>query len=435
MKLIPGERGLPIFGHSLRFLQDCNVLIKEMHERHGPVYYNYYLHTKVVGLLSPEGNEFVLLDRDKNFSSRRAWNISLAELFPNGLMLRDGDEHRYHRRLLGAPFKAGALAEYVSLMNPAIANTVATWEQGRAIPIYPLMKQLTMDLAAKVFLGENLVEEADSVNQAFVDVVEASMALVRHPWFGAKYRRGLKGRALLEHYFKQRIDGKRASTDTDMFAEICRVEDEQGGHFSRQDIVDHIIFLMMAAHDTTTSSLSSIAFALAKHPEWQETIALEAAQLGRDRLNYEQMPDFTAAEWVFKEALRLYPPLPIIPRSAVRDCEFQGYAIKRGDMVHVSPSFTHRLANIWTDPERFDPQRFAPERAEDRNHKHAFVPFGGGAHKCLGLKFAELQVKLVMFHLLQRYRLETPEGYEMPYAPAPIGKPRDLLPITLRAID
>jgi cytochrome P450 len=434
MKSIPGERGLPVLGHSLRFLKDCNVLINTMHQRYGPVYYNYYLYTKVIGLLSPDANEFVLLDRDKNFSSRKAWNISLAELFPNGLMLRDGDEHRYHRRLLGAPFKAKALEEYVGLMDSDIASTVAKWPHEQSIQLYPLMKQLTLDLAAKVFLGEDLVEEAGAVNTAFVDVVDASMALIRHPWLGAKYRRGLKGRALLEDYFTQRIAGKRASQDTDMFAEISRVEDEQGTRFSEQDVIDHIIFLMMAAHDTTTSSLSSIAFALAKHPEWQDQIAEQSRTLGDDSLQYAQMPEFTSAEWVFKEALRLYPPLPIIPRSAVKDCEFQGFEIKRGDMVHLSPTFTQRMSTIWTDPERFDPTRFGPDRAEDRNHKHAFVPFGGGAHKCLGIKFAELQVKLVMFHLLRHFRLEVSPDYEMPYAPAPIGKPKDLLPIILRPV-
>ena len=434
MKSIPGERGWPVFGHSLNFLKDCNTLINSMHERFGPVYYNYYLHTKVVVLLSPDANEFVLLDRDKNFSSRKAWNISLAELFPNGLMLRDGDEHRYHRRLLGAPFKAKALEEYVSLMNSDIASTIKGWQKNESVELYPLMKQLTLDLAAKVFLGENLVKEADAVNQAFVDVVDASMALVRHPVLGLKYRKGLKGRALLEDYFRQRIEGKRTSQETDMFAEISRVEDELGERFSKQDVIDHIIFLMMAAHDTTTSSLSSIAFALAKHPEWQDVIAKESALIEGDSLEYSQMPGFTSAEWVFKEALRMYPPLPIIPRTAIQDCEFQGYQIKRNDMVHVSPSFTHRLDTIWTNPEQFDPMRFSPERAEDRNHKHAFIPFGGGAHKCLGIKFAELQVKLVMFHLLRHYRLETPKGYEMPYAPAPIGKPKDLLPITLRPV-
>ena len=147
------------------------------------------------------------------------------------------------------------------------------------------------------------------------------------------------------------------------------------------------------------------------------------------------MPEFDSAGLVLKEALRLYPPLPTIPRAAIKDCEFDGFKIEKGDQVFVSPAFTHRMSEIWSNPNQFDPERFNKERAEDKTHKHAWIPFGGGAHKCLGIKFAELQVKLILFHVLKNYQITVPAGYEMPYAPAPIGKPKDLLPITLTPFD
>ena len=431
MKSIPGERGWPVLGHAISFVNNSNALHSKMVKRHGPVYYNYYLNTKVIGLMSPAANEFVLLDRDKNFSSRKAWNIALAELFPNGLMLRDGDEHRYHRRLLSAPFKADALAEYVAKMNPQIESTINDWAADEQVLFYPLAKQLTLDLAAQIFLGATLNKQAATINQAVVDVVDASVAIIKHPSLSTRFRKGLKGRKGLEDYFNDRIDQKRVSNDADMFAQVCRVEDDQGQRFSRQDIVDHMIFLMMAAHDTTTSSLSSIAYALAKNPQWQAKLFDEIQQIGTAQLSYKQMDEFGSADLVLKEALRMYPPLATIPRSVTKDCEFNGYRLNRGDMVHVSPYFTHHLSKIWTAPYKFDPLRFSPERAEDRTHKHAYIPFGGGAHKCLGLKFAELQVKLVLFYLLKTYELKLPKRYQMPFAPAPIGKPKDNLPIRL----
>ena len=122
LKTIPGENGLPIVGHTLKFISNCYNLFDEMHEKYGSVYYNRFLQVKAIHLLSPEANEFVLLDRNKNFSSRQAWNTSLGKLFPNGLMLRDGDEHRYHRRLMGAPFKASALQSYVADMNLSLIH-------------------------------------------------------------------------------------------------------------------------------------------------------------------------------------------------------------------------------------------------------------------------------------------------------------------------
>lgn len=434
LKTIPGENGLPVIGHTLKFIKNCNHLFDEMHGKYGPVYYNRFLQAKAVHLLSPDGNEFVLLDRDKNFSSRKAWNKSLEKLFPNGLMLRDGDEHRYHRRLMGAPFKAHALESYVASMNPDIASTMASWGLQKDFHFYPAIKDLTLSLASKIFIGESLSNEAGKVNEAFVDMVNASMVIVRYPMLGNKYQRGLEGRAFLENYFGSRVAGKQASDDTDMFAEISRAQSDDGTGFSKQDIVDHIIFLMMAAHDTTTSSLSSVCYALAKNPEWQDRIRAEITAHGKDSLGYGEMPEFDTAGLVLKEALRLYPPLPTIPRAAIKDCEFDGYKIEKGDQVFVSPAFTHRMSEIWSNPSEFDPERFSKERAEDKKHKHAWIPFGGGAHKCLGIKFAELQVKLVLFHLLKNYKIEVAQGYEMPYAPAPIGKPKDMLPIELTAI-
>lgn len=433
-KTIPSENGLPIVGHALHFIHNCNDLFEQMVSKHGPVYSNKYFKVNSVHLLSPEGNEFILLDRDKNFSSRLAWNHSLEKLFPNGLMLRDGEEHRHHRRLLGAPFKAAALQRYVDSMNPEVRSVTAAWALQKDFRFYRSIKQLTLSLAAKVFVGEELNQEAEAVNNAFVDLVEASMVIVRYPIFGNKYQRGIKARAYLENYFGSRISAKKASEDTDMFAQICRAESEDGNSFSNQDIVDHIIFLMMAAHDTTTSALSSVCYALAQAPEWQDKIRKQITAIDSDNIAYDKMLELPSVDLVLKEALRLYPPLAAIPRAAIKDCEFQGYKIAKGDGVMASPYFTQRIAEIWSEPNKFDPERFNNERAEHRKHKHAWIPFGGGAHKCLGLNFAELQIKLVLFHLLKNYQISVGDGYQMPYQPAPIGKPLDLLPLTLKII-
>ncbi len=435
LRTIPGESGLPLLGHALKFMRNCNQLYSDMYAKYGAVYYNHFLSRKAVHLLSPEGNEFVLLDREDNFSAKQAWDFSLSKLFPNGLMLRDGDDHRYHRRLLGAPFKNAALRQYVDIMSPDIKAEILLWQaqdSGQSgFHFYPWVKQLTLDLAAKIFVGEALDKSADKVNQAFVDLVAASLVIFKVPVFGNTYHKGIMARSYLEHYFKQRIADKRASEETDMFAEICRAVDEGGNRFSEQEIIDHMIFLMMAAHDTTTSSLSSVCYVLAKHPEWQDKIRHEIGAINKDNIAYDDLAKIDTIALVLKEALRLYPPLPVIPRVAVKDCEFNGYLINKGNVVNVSPAFTHRSADIWSQPDQFDPERFSKERAEHTKHRHAWIPFGGGAHKCLGLNFAELQIKLVMFHLLKRYRISVPNNYVMPYQPAPIGKPNDMLPLGL----
>jgi cytochrome P450 len=124
----------------------------------------------------------------------------------------------------------------------------------------------------------------------------------------------------------------------------------------------------------------------------------------------------------------------VIPRIATEDFEFGGYRIPANAMVIIAPIHAHHMEEWWSEPFRFDPERFAPGRAEDARHTHLWVPFGGGPHHCLGMRFAETQVKLVMHQLVRRYRWSVPEGYEMPVQQAPISKPRDGLPIRLERL-
>ena len=150
---------------------------------------------------------------------------------------------------------------------------------------------------------------------------------------------------------------------------------------------------------------------------------------------FDEMDRLPTLSLVMKETLRRFPPLPIIPRSATRAFEFQGYTVPKNAMVVISPIHTHYMDEWWDEPKRFDPARFGPERAEHERHSHSWAPFGGGPHMCLGFRFAELQVKAVMHQMLRRYRISVPEGYEMPVQQAPISKPRDGLPIELSPID
>ena len=95
---------------------------------------------------------------------------------------------------------------------------------------------------------------------------------------------------------------------------------------------------------------------------------------------------------------------------------------------------THQLEELWTEPKRFDPERFSPERAEDKQHSHAYYPFGGGAHMCIGMHFAGLQVKAFLVQFLRRFRVSVPDGYEPPMTPIPIPKPKDGLPVRLERL-
>jgi len=178
-----------------------------------------------------------------------------------------------------------------------------------------------------------------------------------------------------------------------------------------------------------------VMLALAQNPQWQDRLAAELQQSLGDAgtvsaaPTMDQLGRLDLAGQTLREALRLYPPLPTIVRLAVRDCELHGCRIPAGTPVTVAPLFVQRDARWWTDPDRFDPACFSPERAEHRRHAFAWTPFGGGAHMCLGMNFAELQVKAVLRALLARGRWQLGLGYRDSYAYIPIGRPRGGLPI------
>jgi cytochrome P450 len=337
-------------------------------------------------------------------------------------------------------FKPAAMKAYLAALNEQIRSRLAAWhgEPGRpgrpqALCVYPAIKQLTLELAATAFLGVNLGPQALAVNRAFVAMVAASVAFIRTPLPATRMRRGVKGREVVRAFFAKEISRRRNGEGRDLFSELCRASSEEGTLLSDQEIIDHMSFLMMAAHDTLTSSLTSLIYFLATNLSWQEKLRAEVLRLGiapSQPIAYERLGELVLLEMAFKEAMRINPPVPSIPRRAVRDFVFRGFHIPAGTGVGVNTLFTHRMPEIWPEPLAFDPMRFSEEAARGR-HKYAWAPFGGGAHMCLGLHFAYLQAKCFFFHLLASSRVTLCPGYVPRWQMWPIPKPRDGLPIRI----
>ncbi len=432
---IPGETGYPLVGNTFTMLADPHAFTRKMVEKYGPVYRNKAFGGLVVALVGAEANELVLFDRQKLFSSEQGWGPVLDQLFPRGLMLMDFDHHRADRKALSIAFKPGPMRHYAGSLNRGIAETVKGWEG--EMKFYPAIKQLTLDLAADSFIGIPWGPEADEINQAFVYMVQASVAPVRHPLPFTLMRKGVKGREFLVDYFTRETHRRRQEGGgQDMFSQFATAEREDGSLLPVDEVVDHMNFLMMAAHDTITSSATSLIWLLAKHPEWQEKLRQEITAItggeGRD-LSYEDVGKLELTEMAFKEALRLIPPVPSTPRRALREFEFGGYRIPAGTHVGINAQYVHHMEEYWPEPEKFDPMRFTPDMVKAR-HKYAWVPFGGGAHMCLGLHFAYMQVKILMAHLLTRYEIEIDEGYNPDWKAWPIPQPKDGLKVRFKSL-
>jgi cytochrome P450 len=321
-------------------------------------------------------------------------------------------------------------------MGPTIRGALGAFANGgQPLLAFGAYKQLTLELAASIFVGLDLGPATRPMKRAFEDMVAASMSRIRLPWIGREFARGLAGRKYMLELLGGMLEKKHGDAGADMFSRLCRARTPEGEALSDHEVLDHMVFLMMAAHDTTTSTLSSMTYELAKHPEWQERLREEVRALGCSDPTLADLGKLEQLGRAMDETLRRYPPLPVIPRVNTAPFEFGGFEIPAGCMVVVSPIHTHHMSEWWTDPFTWDPDRFAEGRAEHERHTHSWAPFGGGPHMCLGLRFAQAQVRLVMHALLLRYRWSVPEGYTMPVQQAPISKPRDGLPVTFTPLD
>ncbi|MFC9972457.1 cytochrome P450 [Spirillospora sp. NPDC127200] len=436
LKPVVGDPGLPLIGNTLQVMRDPFRVSRQRYEQFGPVTWGWLLGQRSVTVQGPEAAEAVLVNRDKAFANGPAWSYFIGPFFRRGIMLLDFEEHLHHRRIMQQAFTRDRLGAYMDMMAPSIGKGLDAWEPGRDFKVYDHVKQLTLDLATDVFMGVSLDRaEADRINGAFVDAVRAGTAYVRFPVPGLRWHRGVRARGVLEAFFRAHLPAKRRDGGDDLFAALCQAETDDGHRFTDEDVVNHMIFALMAAHDTTTITLSTMAYYLAKFPEWQERLREESLALGKPVLEFGDLDAMTGIDMVMKEATRLVAPVPALPRRTVKDTSILGFHVPAGVTVVVPVLTNHHMPEWWPEPGRFDPERFSPERREDRVHRYAWQPFGGGAHKCIGLHFAGMQVKSILHQLLLRYRWSVPGRYTWPLDTTSLPSPKDGLPVRLDRLE
>ncbi|MGV0636218.1 cytochrome P450 [Mycolicibacillus trivialis] len=438
LKPVVGDSGLPLVAHMVELFRGGPDYPLHLYRTHGPLFFNSPVILPGVIAVGPDATREVLANRNKDYS-QDGWRQIIGAFFHRGLMLLDFDEHLAHKRIMQAAFTRARLAGYVEDIDRVVSAVVAQWPTDDArFLCYPATKELTLDVASLVFMGHELGADHDlvaRVNRAFTDTTRAGGAMVRFPLPPFKWWRGIRGRRLLERYFAERVAERRHAEGSDLLTALCHATDEDGNRFSDADIVNHMIFLMMAAHDTSTSAITTMIYQLAAHPQWQQRCRDESARLGDGPLDINSLEKLESLDLVMKESLRMVTPLHFVMRQTVRDTELLGHYLPAGTNIMLWPSSNHRMPQLWTDPDRFDPDRFAEPRAEHKRHRYAYAPFGGGAHKCIGMVFAELEVKTVLHRLLQRNRLELARpDYRARWDYAAMPVPVDGMPIMLRPL-
>ncbi|MFN6526383.1 cytochrome P450 [Nostoc sp. ChiSLP03a] len=424
---MPGSFGLPILGETLRLFATQGWGLAKNYERYGPVFKTSILGKKYAVLVGVEANRLILQEKADYVSSYLGWKVAMEHIFGRPMMLQDGEEHRRTRRLMAPAFHSKAIANYFDIMQTEVNKCLENWVQNSPISIKNEFNQLALRIGIRLLLGVRLQSEVEQVEQLYNTLTQGALALLRLDIPFTKYGRSQNARRQLKAFLEKIISERKLQGNLeescDVLGLFLAALDEDGNALAQSQIVDELIHLLNAAHFTTATSLTWAMVELAARPQWRDRLRQELREVVKDEpLNLGHLKQLNQMTYFFKEIERLYNPAGVVLfRGVVKEIEYAGYRIPPGWVVIVAQGLTHRMSEIYTNPESFDPERFAPPREEDKKDSFALIGFGGGEHTCIGIEFAKMEMKIFLATLLQRYDWKvTPEYqpnnyYQLPF--------------------
>jgi cytochrome P450 len=428
----PGPKNFD-FGRTLRAARDPLPLLLSLYEEYGPIFSTRLLHHPVIFMLGPEANHFITVAHPESFHWRESSFGDLIPLLGDGLLTIDDAYHDRAREIMMPAFHREQVSAAVEAMTDEATPAIERLRPSQVVDIYEWMRGLAMRIAMRALLGLDPGEAGKGAAAAehFERALgfygtDFHLRLLRGP--GSPWSKMVRSRAVLDEIVYGEIARRRADPDEgrrDILSLLLGVRDEAGEGFSAKEVRDQVMTLMFAGHDTSTSTLTFMMHELARHPDVVAKLCEE-----QDRVLGGATPDIDALErempyldMVLDEVLRLYPPAWIGPRRAVRDFEFNDHSVRHGAYVNYCSWASHRIPEVFPDPEAFIPERFTRER-KAALPRGAYVPFGGGRRICIGKRFGQTEVKLVATMLLQRLRLDAMPGRVMTVRQMPTLSPR-----------
>lgn len=422
------------------FRRDPLTPLLDLYDRYGPVFSVRVMFGTNVFMIGPEANHFMLVSGRENFAYRSGRMGDLIPLLGDGLLTTDGQFHDSSRAIIMPAFHRERVAAAATVMTAEAAAAADAIDPGAPLDIYHWTRDLAMRVAMRALFGfdpdSNRAEEMAATFESGLGFYgrEYPLQIIFGPLTPAAGLQSDRRRLerLIGEEIERRRDGRGTDGGADILGSLLEASDEDGARLATGQVLDHVLTLLFAGHDTTTSTVSFLAYELARHPDWAKRLRAELAGVCGEREPtaeelFAGLPLLTRA---IDETLRLYPPAWIGARRAIRDFEFEGVKVGRGLPVAYSSWVSHRLPDVFENPDEFDPGRFDPE-ARARWPRGAYVPFGGGPRVCIGKRFGYAEVHAIAAALLRRFDLELDDDYELTIQQAPTLSPRGGLPMRL----
>jgi cytochrome P450 len=375
-------------------------------------------------VMDPPLIQSVLLDDAESYSKQPLNDEVFGEAIGGGLLNAEGEAWRWQRRLTAPLFRAEDVLAYVPAFAEACGPVLRRWREapaGTSQAIDRDMTRATLQALQDSVLGASLGEEdRRSIAQAGAaflgySVWKIAMTSLRlPPWIPHPGSRVMTcaGRTMRDIAARVLANARRSVEQRDvLLGRLVTARDPATGEAMPDAlIVDNVVTFLMAGHETTSQAITWTLYLLALFPDWQEAVRQETLSVTRGRaIGREDIGKLPLLDAVFQEAMRLYPPAPVLMRRAIRPVTLGGVTLGAGATISIPVYIVHRHRSLWHDPLRFDPTRFSAEARSGR-HRCTYMPFGAGPRTCVGGSFAMLEGKTILAMLLQHASFALPEG-------------------------
>lgn len=404
--------GLPWLGHIASFARNPYHFVKQAADTTGEVAAFKLLGQRIILLTGRDASELFYRSSDEQLDQSAAYRL-MTPIFGKGLVFDAPNERKNEQlRMLMPSLRVDAMRQHSSKVVKEVEDIISDWGESGEIDLVDFMKQLTINTASHCLLGKEFRYELnEEFAEIYRDLERGVHPLAYHypnlplPRFKRRDRARQRLQKLVGDIVRKRK--QQADKPDDMFQHLIDTHYEDGTRLTDSEITGMLIATIFAGHHTSSGTSSWVLLELLKHPQlMNETRAELDELLGRNgEVTFTNLRKMPLLDNILKEVLRLHPPLIILMRQVCEDLHFNNHTLKKGDMVWASPPVTHRMADLFPNPEVFDPDRYTKNNRADRDLM-AYQPFGGGKHKCLGNAFATFQIKAIFAVLLRRCDFE-----------------------------
>ena len=431
----------PRYRNPLRLLRDLQEggldFPAKLFDRYGPVVEVRTYPRSMFWIKSPTALRQVLFTNGDNYTKGNLFD-RLRVVGGNGMFFTDGEIWLRSKRIIGPYFRRHNMKNYVDALVAAgnkCNQDISDNYEGRECNIDLLMPLVALDVVGKAFFGMDIpAERITALAQAVTNVGELGMqqmySLVAAPWMPTELKR--RGRRSIKVVYDTIDDliteGLARPKGDDLLSQL--LDNVRSGELSRAQLREELWTIVNAGHETTATTMAVMLYHLGKDQSWQAEVAaqIDEGLQGGDP-TFEMLGRLSKLDWTTHETLRLYPSASGTARQAQADDEVDGFFVPKGSIVQASFHWLQRDPQFWEDPDEFRPERFA---VANKSTTNAYMPFGGGARRCLGEHFAYLEALIIVTKILQRFRVEARDDFFVEPYMAVATRMRNGVQVTLR---